>query len=307
MPRGFFGTTLEVTIPSTAFVVSFVVTRLCLGRVLESTPDRLTRINVSGREVPAALGRALLPGLVAGALVTTAYVLFENSTATCPANSICLFDLRTQWGWLVLVPVLGMFLAGTWDDLRGDERPRGFKGHLGALRGGAMTGGVVKILAGVLVGAVTIVAWSLPAIPYPAQWVVGTAVVALSANLINLFDRAPGRANKIFLLAAVPLLVVSLEWRIVGAPVVGAAIGCLWADLREDAMLGDAGANPLGAALGLGLFLWTRQYSEQTSFNLLLAVAVALLALNLLSEKVSFSKVIENTPWLARLDHLGRK
>jgi UDP-N-acetylmuramyl pentapeptide phosphotransferase/UDP-N-acetylglucosamine-1-phosphate transferase len=72
-------------------------------------------------------------------------------------------------------------------------------------------------------------------------------------------------------------------------------------DLAAKGMLGDAGANPMGALLGLGFVL-----VSDGSTPVLVAIVTILLALNLVSERVSFSKVIEDTPWLARLDHLGR-
>jgi hypothetical protein len=42
------------------------------------------------------------------------------------------------------------------------------------------------------------------------------------------------------------------------------------------------------------------------SLPLLLVYAALVLALNLASERVSFSAVIDRTPWLRRLDKLGR-
>ena len=91
-------------------------------------------------------------------------------------------------------------------------------------------------------------------------------------------------------------------WRIIASGAIGATLAILPLDLRAKGMLGDAGANPLGAILGLGLVV-----GFGGSFAALIGVAIVLLALNLASERWSFSAVIERTPWLARLDHLGRK
>jgi hypothetical protein len=63
-------------------------------------------------------------------------------------------------------------------------------------------------------------------------------------------------------------------------------------------MLGDAGANALGAVVGTLLLagpVW-----------LLLLVAAVLLALQLLSERVSFSRVIDGNRLLRAADRLGR-
>ena len=76
--------------------------------------------------------------------------------------------------------------------------------------------------------------------------------------------------------------------------------GLLFEDLREHIMLGDTGANVIGAVLGLtmviGLAPQTRLY-----------VLGGVLFLNALSEFVSFSKIIERVAPLRRLDSIGRR
>jgi hypothetical protein len=118
------------------------------------------------------------------------------------------------------------------------------------------------------------------------------AVVAGAANLLNLFDLRPGRALKVGLLGAVA----------VGAPgPAGAAAALLPADLRERVMLGDAGANALGALLGLAaVHRWTSRTAR-------LGVLAGLTAVTGASEVVSFTSVIERTPPLRALDALGRR
>jgi hypothetical protein len=65
-------------------------------------------------------------------------------------------------------------------------------------------------------------------------------------------------------------------------------------------MLGDTGANALGALLGVGLAARTGPVGRAV---LLAAVA----GLTLASERVSFTKVIAGTPGLRELDGLGRR
>jgi UDP-N-acetylmuramyl pentapeptide phosphotransferase/UDP-N-acetylglucosamine-1-phosphate transferase len=84
------------------------------------------------------------------------------------------------------------------------------------------------------------------------------------------------------------------------ASVVGACAGLLHADLRERLMLGDTGANLLGAVLGLAVVL-------ETSRPVRTVVLVVLVLLNLASERISFSRVIATTPVLRDLDLLGRR
>jgi len=83
------------------------------------------------------------------------------------------------------------------------------------------------------------------------------------------------------------------------AVVVGAAAALLVDDLHERLMLGDTGANVLGAAVGLGVVL-------ACSAGTRLVVLVVLVALNLASEVVSFSRVIDSVPPLRALDRAGR-
>ena len=65
-------------------------------------------------------------------------------------------------------------------------------------------------------------------------------------------------------------------------------------------MLGDAGANALGAMLGAAA---AGSLPRSARAGLLAGIV----ALTVASEKVSFTKVIERTPALRRLDMLGRR
>ncbi len=117
----------------------------------------------------------------------------------------------------------------------------------------------------------------------------GALLVGLAANALNQLDTKPGRALKAYLLAAVPA----------GAPLVPAVV-LLPYDLREMAMLGDAGANTLGALLGL------RSVGRLTGRGRWIAVG-ALATLNIVGELRSLGELIERTPWLRELDALGRQ
>ena len=80
----------------------------------------------------------------------------------------------------------------------------------------------------------------------------------------------------------------------------GAALALLPEDLGERAMLGDAGANALGALLGAGAAAALPRPAR-------IAVLAAVAGLTAASEVVSFTKVIERTPPLRWLDMLGRR
>jgi UDP-GlcNAc:undecaprenyl-phosphate/decaprenyl-phosphate GlcNAc-1-phosphate transferase len=84
------------------------------------------------------------------------------------------------------------------------------------------------------------------------------------------------------------------------APPLGAALALLPDDLGERAMLGDAGANALGAMLGGAAAVSLPRPAR-------IALLAGIVALTGASEKVSFTKVIERTPPLRWLDMLGRR
>jgi UDP-N-acetylmuramyl pentapeptide phosphotransferase/UDP-N-acetylglucosamine-1-phosphate transferase len=191
----------------------------------------------------------------------------------------------------------GAGLLGGYDDLAGTASSRGFKGHLSALARGELTSGSVKILG---IGGTGVAAAALARDPRHNLFdvLVNGAIVAGSANLMNLFDLRPGRAIKVGLLTGVPLAASSASAAVVAAPL-GAAVALLPEDLGERAMLGDTGANALGALLGLG--------ATRLGRGGRLAVLAGLVALNGASEVVSFTKVIRRTPALHWLDMLGRR
>ena len=127
-------------------------------------------------------------------------------------------------------------------------------------------------------------------------------LVALAANLANLFDRAPGRVLKVGGLCAIVLgAAATMDRDLAGVAVaIGASLALLPADLGEQLMLGDTGANPLGAALALGLVL-------VAPFGVRVAALLVVVAMNLASEVVSFSAVIDAVPPLRWIDRAGRR
>ena len=200
---------------------------------------------------------------------------------------------------MVLFACFAFAFLGLVDDLLGGEGDRGFQGHLRALAHGRLTTGAMKLFGG---GVVAIVLTAAPGDVSGRRLLADAALVALAANLGNLLDRAPGRTIKVGLLAYVPIALAAgtSPVGLAVASVVGAAAGLLHADLGERLMLGDTGANLLGAVLGLAVVL-------ETSRPVRTAVLVGLLLLNLASERISFSKVIDATPGLRHLDRLGRR
>ena len=257
-----------------------------LGPAL-STP-LFARTNHRGATVPTA----------AGLVVALAALSVEAVLALADSAGLADLSISGAIRILTLAAVLGFALLGLVDDLAGSGLDgRGFGGHLRALAAGRLTTGGLKLLGGAALGVVVCFPLGTPI----GELVVDALLVALAANLGNLFDRAPGRTTKVALLAlAVLAVAVGFDEELVGvAVVVGAAAGLLGADLGERLMLGDTGANAIGAVLGFGVVVTATPSAR-------VATVVALLALNLVSEVVSFSRVIDRVAPLRALDRLGR-
>lgn len=248
----------------------------------------LRRTNYRDRELATAGGLLIVLAVLVVEAVRTA--LAEFGVGEELSDSL----LRS----MVLFACFAFALLGLVDDLLGGEGDRGFRGHLRALASGRLTTGALKLFGG---GVVAIVLTAAPGDVSGRRLLADAALVALAANLGNLFDRAPGRTIKVGLVAYVPLALAAgtSPVGLAVAPVVGATAGLLRADLGERLMLGDTGANLLGGVLGLTVVL-------ETSRPVRTVVLVVLVLLNLASERWSFSKVIDRVPALRWLDHLGR-
>jgi UDP-GlcNAc:undecaprenyl-phosphate/decaprenyl-phosphate GlcNAc-1-phosphate transferase len=241
-----------------------------------------SRTNHRGEPVTLLEGPALTLGAIAGVLAQAGL-----GPAAGTARS----------GAAMVVAGAGAAAFGAYDDLAGSGDRRGFRGHLGALRQGEVTTGTVK-LGGI--GVTGIVSAALAG-GSPGDMVINAGLVAGGANLLNLFDLRPGRAIKV---AAASGALISAAGSRTGsgtgvAVPLAAGVALLPEDLGERAMLGDCGANALGAMLGAA----AAGLPRPTRIALLAAIA----GLTAASEKVSFTKVIERTPALRWLDMLGRR
>ena len=175
-------------------------------------------------------------------------------------------------GWVFAAHEPVVTAIGLVDDLwSGPER--GFRAHLRAGR----TTGVVKLLAIPAYGLIRTRSLS------------GALLVGFTANAVNQLDTRPGRALKAYLAATV----------VVDAPR-AVAVLLLPYDLREMLMLGDGGANALGAMLGLNS---VNRFAGRARW----AAVGALAGLTLIGERTSLGALIERTPVLADVDRLGRR
>src|SRR5260221_324195 len=136
-----------------------------------------------------------------------------------------------------------------------------------ALFVGFATVRLLLIVAPEILGAPTLARYNYrdEVVPTAGGVIVVLAVVAIAGARVGLGSDALGVAM---------------------APVIGAFVATLPDDLGERLMLGDAGANVLGAVLGLAVVL-------ECATGTRVVVLAVLLVLNAASEWVSFSRFIE--------------
>lgn len=270
---------------------------------------RLERTNFHGRTVSLRGGIATAIGATAAAGRTGA--LARRLPANpAPRPVLAAVIAASAGGTAGLIDDLD---AGAHD---GDAPAKGLSGHLGALAKGRVTTGALKIAiigSGALVSGVLLArhrALTAPA-PRPARLpafaadaVVSTVAIGAWANVHNLLDLRPGRALKASALISAPLALwpghAAAPTRLLATGALGVAAASAPEDLAERTMLGDTGANSLGALVGTALAAAPSRAIRQ-------AAAATGVALILASERVSFSRVIDSTPALAALDALGRR
>jgi UDP-GlcNAc:undecaprenyl-phosphate GlcNAc-1-phosphate transferase len=269
-----------------AFAAGAAVAATLAAAIVASAPRRLVRTSYAGRPVPAVLGLAMMLSIT---LVVALVGLVRGGA------------LQLDPAAAVAIPALAAAVVatvGALDDLMGSEEHRGFRGHLGGILRGRLTTGVAKLAVGVAAGVFLAVGMG----GGPVRVVAAAVLIAGSINLWNALDVVPGRALKWAAVVLVPVLVATAgePYGIVAGSALGGVAGVLAFDLRERGMLGDAGSNPLGLLVGLGLALALPTWG-------VVAAAAAVLALQAAAETVTISRAIEAVAPLRWFDRLGRR
>ena len=264
-------------------------------------PVRTALVAAAGTTVAGGVLRAAPPG-GAGTWARTNHrgepvdLLEGPAVALGLALAAVALSGRTSTRRAGVAGVLGVAVAGAvggLDDLRGDASAKGFRGHLGALRRGEVTTGVVKIAGVGAAGMLAAVAARPRGSSRPGLLLDG-ALVAGTANLLNLFDLRPGRALKVAALLS-PLAGGGPAAAVLGA---GSAARCRGTSPNARCSA-TPGPTRSGTMLGVGLLQRPRVLRR--------AALLGVLALTAASERVSFSRVIDSTPALHALDRLGRR
>ncbi|MTI94869.1 MAG: hypothetical protein FH749_05185 [Firmicutes bacterium] len=255
-----------------AIVIAGLVTLLCQQPVANMLAGKLTQANYQGVHIPTGVGIAMLPAII----------LTFTLTSVDREHSIIL--------WLTAA-CMGGFI----DDAIGDHEFRGFVGHFRALFAGQLTTGIVKVA--LVAGA----GWLVFVPQLNIQALADLLTALLTVNLFNQLDLRPGRMLKGALLLLAPIVLLTTgQGQLLAAIGTGAVLGILGGDIRARIMLGDAGANLVGALAAMALFL---TLSPSGRLLALLFVFV----LNLVGELYSFTRLIQRLPILGWLDYLGRQ
>ncbi|WP_454925350.1 hypothetical protein [Actinomyces gerencseriae] len=275
----------------------------------EGLRPRLERMNFRGRTTSLRGG----VGAAAGAVAASARI--DRAVPGSEAVAVAALVATTTAGVAGLADERVEGDAGAHD---GGAPVKGLTGHLGALARGRVTTGALKVVvigSGALVSGVLLaryrnrsllgpVAGARGPLAVAVDAATGAAVIAAWANVHNLLDLRPGRALKTAALLSGSLLIDRRRdagaSRALAAGALGIVAAALPEDLLEDTMLGDTGANAVGALVGTAL----AAHPGRAVRGLAALVGTGLV---LVSERVSFTRVIAGTPVLAALDGLGRR
>jgi UDP-GlcNAc:undecaprenyl-phosphate GlcNAc-1-phosphate transferase len=273
------------------FVIALLLGAILAPALLGAlTQARHTRPNYRERSLPFPFGVLIL---AAALLALIPLMLIQRLASTAVFYPVML---------PVALYALGVLALGLIDDTLAREdgdgpSQRGWRGHGAAALRGELSTGVLK--AGGSLG-LALLAMSYLGLSN-GRWLLAAGVLVLATNVFNLLDLRPGRSTKAFVLLGAGLTIGASEVRplwALGLFAAPALVAGLY-DLRERAMLGDTGANLLGALAGLWLVLTLSGTGQ--------VVALALLAgITLYGELRSISSLIERTPLLRQLDSLGR-
>ena len=239
------------------------------------------RPNYKGEMIPVSMGIVFLPMIIINGIILAFFTVDFISLS-------CLF--------IFIFGMMAMFFAGIIDDTIGNRDVSGLKGHFKSLFKGTLTTGGFKALFGGFVGLIISVSISKDIIDI----VVNTLVIALSTNLMNLFDLRPGRAIKVYLVIIIAIFTTLTGYiQLLPLLILPNVLAYFNYDLKAKAMMGDTGSNVLGISIGM---LMAFGYT----LNVRIAWLVFLVLIHLLTEKFSLTKIIEKNKVLNFIDKLGR-
>ena len=270
----------------TYFMIPLFKSMLVNGNVI--------RPNYKNEMIPVGMGIVFLPMIIINSIIL-GFVTLNNIWFVSSSN----YNLNIVWLLclaLYIFSMMAMFFAGALDDLIGNRNVSGLKGHFKSLFKGELTTGGFKALFGGFVGLVVSVCISNDIVDI----IVNTLIIALSTNLMNLFDLRPGRAIKAYLVIMIPIYITLTGYtKVFPLLILPNVLAYFNTDLKARGMMGDTGSNVLGISIGV---LMAFGYGIKVR----LAWLVFLILMHLITEKFSLTKIIEKNRVLKFIDNLGR-
>ena len=270
----------------TYFMIPLFKSMLVNGNVI--------RPNYKNDMIPVGMGIVFLPMIIINSIIL-GFVTLNNIWFVSSSN----YNLNIVWLLclaLYIFSMMAMFFAGALDDLIGNRNVSGLKGHFKSLFKGELTTGGFKALFGGFVGLVVSVCISSSIVDI----IVNTLIIALSTNLMNLFDLRPGRAIKAYLVIMIPIYITLTGYtKVFPLLILPNVLAYFNTDLKARGMMGDTGSNVLGISIGVLMALGY-------GIKVRLAWLVFLILMHLITEKFSLTKIIEKNRVLKFIDNLGR-
>ena len=270
----------------TYFMIPIFKSMLVNGNVI--------RPNYKNEMIPVGMGIVFLPMIIINSIIL-GFVTLNNIWFVSSSN----YNLNIVWLLclaLYIFSIMAMFFAGALDDLIGNRNVSGLKGHFKSLFKGELTTGGFKALFGGFVGLVVSVCISSSIVDI----IVNTLIIALSTNLMNLFDLRPGRAIKAYLVIMIPIYITLTGYtKVFPLLILPNVLAYFNTDLKARGMMGDTGSNVLGISIGVLMALGY-------GIKVRLAWLVFLILMHLITEKFSLTKIIEKNRVLKFIDNLGR-
>ncbi|MEJ6950124.1 UDP-N-acetylmuramyl pentapeptide phosphotransferase [Natronospora cellulosivora (SeqCode)] len=185
---------------------------------------------------------------------------------------------------------------GFLDDIAGSKEKQGFKGHFQSFLEGNITTGFLKASISLITVFLVFYSYQLNSI---FELFINIGIILLMTNFLNLLDLRPARAIKFFFLISLLVLLFMPITSLYFLPIYLVIIIYLPLELKNKLMLGDMGANFLGAVLGFSIVLFE-------NIALKFFILLILVILTLISEKLSISKLISSNTVLNYIDQIGR-
>lgn len=240
----------------------------------------LVKVNYQGRET-FAIGGVIIA--FSSLLLFFVYPYFINRPGLMIEQLLYL---------LVLVAALGFL-----DDIAGSKEQQGFRGHFASFLSGCISTGFLKAIFSLFTIILVILANGISSYPL---FFLDLGILLLMTNFLNLLDLRPARAIKFFLIVSLLPVIILPGLSLYFIPVYMVIILYLPFELNSILMLGDTGANYLGALLGFSITFINNNFLKSL-------ILIFLLMLTVISEKYSFTQFIERNKVLRYIDLLGRE